>query len=151
MGCDRDLCSSYSHPKSLLGARRGVVCLDAAFFFLASPGGALRPMLVPAGWGALGGCHLARFGGKTAPPLVHSIGLRPAVAIARSCQPVQSVASSNTRIQNTSKQQAVSRPRRIRTRTSRHLSFIGFCFQSAERHFQVLFQTKDRRRCWGTQ
>ena len=40
-------------------------------FVLAPPGGALRPGLVPAGWGALGGCPLARFGGETAPPLVH--------------------------------------------------------------------------------
>ena len=40
-------------------------------FVLPPPGGALRPGLVPAGWGALGRCLLARFGGKTAPPLVH--------------------------------------------------------------------------------
>jgi hypothetical protein len=53
-----------------------VSCLSAVIFF-ASPGGALRPGLVPAGWGALGRCLLARFGGETAPPLVqHPIGLK---------------------------------------------------------------------------
>jgi hypothetical protein len=52
------------------GPRGSVFYLGAAIF-LAPPGGALRPGLAPAGWGALGGCPLARFGGKTAPPLVH--------------------------------------------------------------------------------
>jgi hypothetical protein len=64
----------HSHPKVCSAARVSVVCLGAAIF-LASPGGALRPGLVPAGWGALGRCLLARFGGETAPPLVLSIGL----------------------------------------------------------------------------
>jgi hypothetical protein len=60
-------------PKLQIESRPGalsVFCLGATFF-LAPPGGALRPGLVPAGGGALGGCPLARFGGETAPPLVH--------------------------------------------------------------------------------
>jgi hypothetical protein len=44
-------CSVESHQISLC-ARPSVVCLGAAIFFLALPGGAaLRPGLVPAGWG----------------------------------------------------------------------------------------------------
>ena len=50
------------------------VCLGL-LIIQASPGGALRPWLVPAGWGALAGGLLARFGEKTAWDLVTSIGL----------------------------------------------------------------------------
>jgi hypothetical protein len=66
-GCvETQLC--FAAPGSL------VLCLGAAKC-LAPPGGALRQGLVPAGWGALGRCLLARFGGETAPPLVHLSGL----------------------------------------------------------------------------
>jgi hypothetical protein len=50
----------HSHPKSLIRARPVVLCLGATNF-VAPPGGALRPGLVSAGWGALGRCLLARW------------------------------------------------------------------------------------------
>jgi hypothetical protein len=61
-------CIAASHQISLCAGPL-VLCLGA--FFLAPPGGALRPGMAPAGWGALGRCPLARFEGEMAPPLVH--------------------------------------------------------------------------------
>jgi hypothetical protein len=56
-----------------------VLCLGAAKT-LAPPGGALRPGLVPAGWGALGRCLLARFGGGNGPAAGALIGLNALAA-----------------------------------------------------------------------
>ena len=62
-------CESLVFVQKTLFPLPSAVCLGL-LIIQASPGEALRPRLVPAGWGALAGGLLARFGEKTAWDLV---------------------------------------------------------------------------------
>jgi hypothetical protein len=78
----RAKCADLARATGFVASRVSLFCLGAAKK-IAPPGGALRPGLVPAGWGALGGCPLARFGGGNGPAAGALIGLREGAQLAQ--------------------------------------------------------------------